>query len=263
MKMKKNAMRRNGLMCGMGVMWVLAGIAFAEGDPASVGLDVPVLSSYVWRGQLLSDRPVLQPSLTATKSGFSLNTWANYNLDGAYQADFSEIDLTASYSKSVGPVALGAGLVPYAFPNQTLAVEDGEDVAYPSTAEVYVSAGLPDVPLAPVLSVYYDVDEIDGFYGVLAVGHSFELTDQVSLAASASLGAGDGDYNAGYFGVDDAALNDVTVGLALPIAVLENLTVKPALSYVFLPDSDIGDAAEAVYGEDDRLIGSLVASYAF
>jgi uncharacterized protein (TIGR02001 family) len=256
-------MKKSVKWCGMGLMCVLALGAVAKGDPPSVALDVPVLSSYVWRGQTLSDRPVIQPSLTASKNGFALNTWANYNLDGAYQADFSEIDLTASYSKSVGPAALGVGIVQYAFPNQTLAVDDGEDVGYPSTAEVYVSAGLPDVPLAPVATVYYDVDEIDGFYGMLAIGHSFELTDKVSLAASASLGAGDGDYNAGYFGVDEAALNDVTVGVALPIAVLENLTVKPALSYVFLPDSEIGDAAKAVYGEDDRLVGSLVASYAF
>ena len=128
---------------------------------------------------------------------------------------------------------------------------------------MYGTAGLPGVPLAPPLTVSYDVDAIDGFYGVLAVGHSFELTDTVSLALSASLGAGDADYNAGYFGVDDAALNDLVAGLALPIAVLENLTVKPAVSYVYLPDADIRDAAETVYGEKDAVVGSLVASYSF
>jgi hypothetical protein len=256
-------MKRNAVWSVLGMTWVLAGSAAMAGDPPSVGLDVPVLSSYVWRGQTLSDRRVLQPSLTAAKSGFALNTWANYNLDGAYQGDFSEVDLTASYSKSVGPVALGAGVVQYLFPNQTLAVDDGEDIAYPGTAEVYGSAGLPDVPLAPALTVYYDVDEIDGFYGVFAVGHAFELADKVSLAASASLGAADSDYNQGYFGVGDAALNDLTAGLALPIAVMENLTLKPSISYVYLPDSDIRDAAKAVYGEDDRWVGSLVASYTF
>ena len=256
-------MKLNGIVCGMGMICALAMGAAAEGDPPSVALDVPVLSSYVWRGQTLSDRPVVQPSLTAAKSGFALNTWANYNLDGTYQGDFSEVDLTASYSKSVGPVALGAGVVQYLFPNQTLAVEDGEDTAYPSTAEVYASAGLPDAPLAPALTVYYDVDEIDGFYGQVAVGHTFEMSDQVALAASASLGAADADYNAGYFGLDDAALNDLVVGLALPVAVRDNLTIKPAISYVYLPDSDIADAAEAVYGEDDRWVGSVAASYVF
>ena len=251
-------------MLGLGLAGLLtwAGTAVAESE-VGVGLDVAALSSYVWRGQTLNDKMVVQPSLTASKAGFAINTWANYNVDGAYDGDFSEVDLTASYSQAVGPVALGAGLVQYTFPNQTLAVEDGEDVAYPGTVEVYASAGLPDVPLAPTLTVYRDVDEIDGTYGMVAVGHSFELAEKVSLSLSASLGAADADYNAGYFGVDDAALNDLTVGAALPFAVLENLTVKPAINYVYLPDSDVRDAAEALYGEDDAVVGSLTASYAF
>ena len=251
-------------MLGLGLagLWMLAGTAGAESE-GSAALDVAALSSYVWRGQTLNDEMVVQPSLTASKGGFALNAWANYNVAGAYEGEFSEVDLTASYSKTLGPVALGVGIVQYTFPNQTLAVEDGEDVAYPGTVEVYMSAGLPDVPLAPTLTVYRDVDEIDGTYGMLGVGHSFELTEKASLALSASLGAGDADYNAGYFGVDDAALNDLTVGAALPIAVLENWTVKPAISYVYLPDSDIRDAAEAVYGEDDAVMGSLTVSCAF
>ena len=250
------------LELGLAGLWMLAGTAGAESD-GSAGLDVAALSSYVWRGQTLNDKMVVQPSLTASKGGFALNAWANYNADGAYEGEFSEVDLTASYSKTLGPVALGAGIVQYTFPNQTLAVEDGEDMAYPGTVEVYASAGLPDMPLAPTLTVYRDVDEIDGTYGMLAVGHSFELTEKAALALSASLGAGDADYNAGYFGVDDAALNDLTLSAALPIAVTENLAVKPAISYVYLPDSDVRDAAEAVYGEDDAVVGSLTASYAF
>lgn len=255
-------MSRNWMRWGIGAMVAVAGSALAA-EPPSVGLDVPVLSAYVWRGQMLNDKPVIQPSLTVGQAGFALNAWSSYNVDGAYQGDFSEMDWTASYAKGVGPVTLGGGVVQYTFPNQTLSVEDGEDVAVPGTVEVYASAALADVPLAPTLTVFCDVDQIDGFYGMLAVGHSFELTDKISLAASASLGAADADYNAGYFGLDDAALNDVTVGLALPIAVLDNLTIKPAIGYVFLPDSDVADAAEAIYGDKDRVVGSLVASYAF
>ena len=248
----------------MSLWCVAAGAAWAEEPaPLSAGLDLPVLSSYVWRGQSLNDQAVVQPSLTVGQAGFALNTWANYNIDRACQGDFSEVDLTASYSKTVGPVALGAGVVQYTFPNQTLAVEDGEDTAYPGTAEVFGSVGLPGVVLAPTLTVSRDVDAIDGTYGVLALGHTLAVNDRLALAVSASLGAADADYNAGYFGVDDAALNDFVVGLAAPVQVLENLTVKPAVSYVYLPDADIRDAAEAVYGEDDAVVGSVTASYAF
>ncbi len=257
-------MKRTWMGWAVVAMGVMAAAASGqEASPVSAALDVPVLSSYVWRGQTLSDRPVIQPGLTVAKNGFSLNAWSSFNLDGPYQADFSEVDLTASYSQSVGPVTLGGGMIQYLFPNQTLAVEDGEDTAVAGTAEVFASASLPEVPLAPALTVYYDVDEIDGFYGTLAVGHTFELTEKIGLAVSASLAAADGDYNAGYFGVDEAALNDGNVGLSLPVAVLDNLTLKPAVNYIFFPDSEIRDGAEAVYGEKDRWVGSLVASYSF
>ena len=241
-----------------------------EATPVSASLDLPVLSAYVWRGQVLNDKTVVQPSLTVAKDGFSLNTWANFNGAGSYCGDnnqkFSEIDLTASYSRSVGPASLGVGVVQYTFPNQTLTVVDDvstSSAAYPSTYEVYASAGLPGIPLAPTLTVYRDLDAIDGFYATLGISQSFALCDKASIVGSASIGAGDEDYNKGYFGKDQAALNDAVLGLALPITVLDNLTVKPAVSYIFLPDSAISDAADAVYGNQDQLIASITASYVF
>jgi len=252
-------------------MCAALGSAWAEEtSPVSAGLDLSVLSSYVFRGQVLNDKAVVQPSLTVSKSGFALNTWANYNLDGSYSGDneheFSELDLTASYSKRVGPVNLGVGVVQYTFPNQVLTVSDETtttQTAYPATREVYVSVGLPDVVLAPTLTVYRDFDTIAGFYATLALSQSFKVTEKASVVVSASVGAGDKDYNQGYFGQDKTALNDVVFGLALLITATDCLTIKPAIGYVFLPDSSISDAADEVYGNKDSLIGSLTLSYAF
>ena len=253
-----------GLLAG--AMCLGLGSAMAEeAEPVAASLDLPVLSAYVWRGQVLTDEAVVQPSLTVSKNGFSINAWANYNAAGSYCGDnekkFSEMDLTASYSYSVGPATLGLGIAQYTFPNQTLETETG-GVAYPETSEAFASIGL-DIPLAPTLTVYRDLDSIEGFYAMLGVSHSFTLCDQASLVASASVGAGDKDYNTGYFGEDKDAMNDVNVGLALPITVLENLTIKPAVSYTYLPDSSISDAAEAVYGDDSHFVGSVTASYTF
>ena len=254
--------------------WLLAGTvclglgnARAEdATPVAAALDVPVLSAYVWRGQVLNDDAVIQPGLTVSKNGFALNAWSSYNAAGSYSGDnekkFSEVDLTGSYTHSLGPASVGVGLIQYLFPNQTLSTESG-DVAYPETSEAFATIGLPDIPLAPTLSVYSDLDAIEGFYAVLGVGHSFTLCEKASLVASASIGAGDKDYNTGYFGEDKSALNDMNVGLAIPIAVLENLTVKPAVSYTYLPDSKIADAGKAIYGDDNQLVGSVTASYAF
>lgn len=84
---------------------------------------------------------------------------------------------------------------------------------YPGTVEVFMSVGV-DVPLAPALTVSYDVDEIEGLCAVASIGHSFELMDKVGLDLKASPGFGDADYNAGYFGLDDAVVGSLTASCA-------------------------------------------------
>lgn len=258
--------RRTGRRMGMIAGWVcaLAMGARAEGIETEVAVDVPLLSAYVWRGQVLNKDAVLQPGLTGTIGGFSVNAWSSLNLDGTdTDGEFTEMDWTLSYAQAVGPVELGAGIVQYTFPNSTIEDEDGVVSALPGTVELFASIGAPDLLLGPSLTVFYDVDAIEGLYAVLSAGHSFELTDKVALELSASLGFGDKDYNAGYFGYDKAALNDLVLGAALPIALTENITLTPSISTMRLPDSSLGDAAKAAYGEKDSVFGGVTLSCAF
>ncbi len=255
----------------LGLGWVgmlaLAAAAAAEIE-TGVAVDVPVVSAYVWRGQVLNDEAVAQPGLTGTIGGFAVNAWSSMDLtdNPNSSGEFDEMDWTVSYSKTVGKFELGVGVVQYTFPNSTIETEadDGTTTVedYPGTVEVFASVGV-DVLLAPALAVYYDVDEIEGLYAVASVGHSFALMDKVGLDLKASLGFGDADYNAGYFGLDDAALNDLVLSAALPIAVTENLSLTPSVSYMMLPDSDLEDAAEAAYGEKDSVYGGVTLSLAF
>ena len=48
------------------------------------------------------------------------------------------------------------------------------------TREVFIAMGL-DVMLSPTLTLYYDVDEVNGFYGNFALGHEIALTEQLAL----------------------------------------------------------------------------------
>lgn len=256
-------------MLGLGLVGMLAMAAAATAEiETGVSVDMAAVSAYVWRGQVLNDEAVAQPGLTGTIGGFTVNAWSSLDLTDNQDSsgEFDEMDWTVSYSKTLGKFELGAGVVQYTFPNSTLATEaeDGtvavED--YPGTVEVFASVGV-DVPLAPSLAVYRDVDEIEGFYAVASVGHSFALLDKMSLDLKVSLGFGDADYNAGYFGLDDAALNDLVLSAALPIAVTDNLSLTPSIGYMMLPDSDLEDAAKATYGEKDSLYGGVALSLAF
>jgi uncharacterized protein (TIGR02001 family) len=257
-----NGMSRWALWAG--ISCALATGALADGLESEVAVDVPLLSAYVWRGQVLNKDAVLQPGLTGSFGGFSVNAWSSMNLDGTdTDGEFTEMDWTVAYSQAVGPVELGAGIVQYTFPNSTIEDEEGGVSAYPGTVEIFASIGAPDVGLGPALTVYYDVDEIEGLYAVLSAGHSFALAEKVALELSASLGFGDKDYNAGYFGYDKSALNDLVLGAALPIALTENITLTPSISTMLLPDSSLGDAAEAAYGEKDSVYGGVTLSCAF
>lgn len=54
-------------------------------------------------------------------------------------------------------------------------------VVVPDTSAVAINAGAPEITLVPTLTVVRDIDERDGFFDTFALGHSFTLTDQVSL----------------------------------------------------------------------------------
>jgi hypothetical protein len=252
---------------------VVAGAALCRADEAeapavAASLDLPVLSAYVWRGQVLNDEAVLQPSLTVSKWGLSLNAWANYNLTDNLTGDpeFTEVDLTASYGFSLGPVSLSAGVVEYLFPHQNLTMADGTRVAYPGSREVFATASLGGVWVVPSVSLYYDFDEADGFYASFALASGWDCTDWLSLSASASLGVADAAYNEYYFLSDDAALNDLTVGLTATCKPTDFLAITPGLQYAVLLEGDIRDSvtdSPLYFGDTDRFVASLKASVSF
>lgn len=258
-----------GLVAGL---CAAPGALLAADEPAGVAasLDVPVLSAYVWRGQVLNDEAVVQPSMTVSKAGFTFNYWQNFNLTDATTGDefeFSEHDVTLSYAFTCPLTGAGItlGIVNYDFPNQSIKDEHEEHVSLVNdTREAYLSIGFGDLPLAPTLAVYYDFKEADGFYGNLGISHGFELVaDKASLSLGASVGAGSSEYNSFYFGTDDDALNDGNLSASLPIKLSETVTITPGVQYTMLLDSDIEDAAEALYKDKEQLVGSLKASIAF
>ncbi len=259
----------NRMAFGGVVAVVVCGVAAGDGLAAdaaavSVNTDLPIMSAYVWRGQVLNDEAVFQPALNLSKGGLGLNVWGNDNLTDAVgdSGEFSEVDLTVSYGGRVGPVQYGAGLVEYLFPNQTLTTASSS-VAYPSTREVYVSLGLPDLPVVPALTIYRDIGEGECCYGVFGLSSSRALTDKATLGLGVSVGMGDGDYNTFYFGVDEATIDDANVGVTLTYQVLAGLAVAPGIQYTWLPDDDIRDAAGAIYRDDGALVGSLRVNYTF
>ncbi|MDD5678875.1 MAG: hypothetical protein PHW60_12935 [Kiritimatiellae bacterium] len=83
------------------------------------------------RGQVNSDRPVIQPALTIQKHGVRLNVWGNYDLSDKVtgKRQFPEVDLTAAYDFPVRMIEVSAGIIEYMYPN----------TPSPSTREVFLN----------------------------------------------------------------------------------------------------------------------------
>lgn len=249
----------------------MAGLLPVHLKAAEANLDLPVNSAYVWRGQVYNDEPVFEPSLTvSTKYGLSFNTWANFNLTDSLGKDsekeFNEVDFTVSYDVPVEGMDLAVGAVEYTYPHQTVQDDDGNTRATPGTREVFATVGKKELPLSPSASVYYDCDEVNGFYGVASMSQGFEVTKELNVDVTLSLGAADADYNETYFGVDDYALNDGNIKVGAGYAFSESLSLNGYVMYTYLMDSSIRDAAEensAYFNKGDILSGGVSLGYSF
>ncbi|MFI4913377.1 MAG: hypothetical protein ACIAQZ_17095 [Sedimentisphaeraceae bacterium JB056] len=207
-------------------------------------ISVDYNGKYIWRGQLLSDDPVLQPGIGFGIGNLYLNIWGNMGTTeySGNSGEFNEVDYTIDYSDAITDVlGYSIGAIRYDFPN----------TGFDATTEIYAGLSL-DTVLSPSVTVYYDIDEADGVYVSFGVGHSIDLSDTMALDISAALGWGDEDYNTFYWGVADDAANDLSVSVALPIA-MGDWTLTPSVNYVSLMDSDLrASNAYATNSDNDK-----------
>ncbi len=220
----------------------MTGASWAEGD-VSFEVTTDFFSKYVWRGQNVTDDWVFQPGVSATYKGLTGGFWGSLDLtdENDESGEFIEYDWYADYSGQINKtVGYSVGGIYYYFPGGG------------ATTEVY--AGLSfDVVASPSVTVYYDIDEVEGAYVALGFGHSIEDENlPFGIDLSANLGWGDSNYNDAYWSTDTVTvgseLNDLTLTAAFPFEV-GPVSVTPSVTYVALLGSDIGDIAD-----DDSLV---------
>lgn len=221
-----------------------------EEDKVTGGIDLIVLSAYIWRGQELTrNSVVVQPAATVNYKGFSVNVWGNldtkpYSAANAnYGGKYTETDYTISYSKKFGILQVTPGYIYYA-----LGAPYSGATAPLDSQEVFLTLGL-DTILSPTLTAYKEIDHYHQWYFLLGVSHTFALHDKVGLklAASASYLVSNDEntyarYDSNSLATTDKYNNfhDGTVSVSLPVAVTKSFTITPTTSYVF----PLGDDAK-------------------
>ena len=217
-------------------------------DGVDVEITADYYGKYVWRGQNLDDDPAFQPGISATYEGFTFGIWGSMETTsyGGNSGEFTEVDEYIDYSGDVpGIEGLGfsVGLIYYDFPG----------TSFERTAEAYWGFSL-DVPLSPSITVFHDIDEVDGMYASFSIGHSieniieFDEESGVSLELGASYGWADESYNQAYWGITDSSANDLALSASLPFE-LGGWSICPSVNYVTL----LGDVKDSIAsGVDDN-----------
>lgn len=220
---------------------------------------VDVLSNYVWRGQKLSNSWVVQPSVGITYGSFGANIWGNYDGDskvdeGNDHGEFTETDITLTYTYAIDKVSLTGGYIYYALSGAN------------DTQEAYL-AGSYNTLLKPTLTMYYDFDEGNGAFIVASIGHSFEVAKgmPLNLGALASYNVNNKVMGLDEDGDDFSNFYNSELSASLNIPVYKNITVTPKIAYAF-PLSD--DAEEAIGsisddGDKDILYGGINLTLSF
>jgi hypothetical protein len=228
---------RRAPIVAVALLAILAAPALAQWS-----FQIDTVSRYIWRGFDLfaPDNGAFQPSATYTfgDSGLSANVWTSFALGdrSIYRYD-DEIDVTLTY---VIPTSdrfdLSVGLIHYGwYFDRNFALKTS------TTQELFLTAGWPQAPLRPSLSLYYDVNMGSGLYASLKVGQDIRLAEKLAVTVTASIG-----YNSRQW-IEGSGFSDLTLGASLPIK-LGRVTLAPLVNWTIVFMDEVNPNDEIWFG---------------
>ena len=176
---------RFGLAAVCAALMLCASAAY--GADATAGLDYA--TSYIFRGEAINDRSVLQPYLEVTPEEFplTLGVWGNFDAASGSSGEpksgeFSEVDLYAAYELPLGIEWLSAsvGYNEYTYPTGDVDAD----------RELSITAETNDLLINPALGVYPGLDGAYAgeWYLEGALTHQQELYEDLSGTIGAATG---------------------------------------------------------------------------
>lgn len=227
----------------------------ADAQP-DVSIGVDLANKRVHRGMVQTDDYALTTSaeivIPAKQKGrIVLSTIANMDLTNdtgdawlpnGHAGKFSQIDYNVLYEQQLGERALiTGGFINYNLPNG-LEFPLGERGA---TSE-FMLAGTYSLPedffsLQPSLAMHYDFDEVEGFYFVMGLGHSHDVSEVTTLRSSFGLGWMDGDQTFWNYGQPSrsSGLADATLRVDVDHEIQQGTILTGFLAYSRIVDSEL------------------------
>ncbi|HEU5041359.1 MAG TPA: TorF family putative porin [Gemmatimonadales bacterium] len=263
----------------LGATVLAAGLAVAPDSAAAqaeVGAQVDLFSAYVWRGLSLTNKPVVEPSVylsfPAGTASVTVGGWANIDIGeyddpaddisesgGVGSFNLAEFDPYAEVSVPAGKATLTGGITGYIYPNDFGLTDDF------NTWEIYGKVGFEEVPLAPELAVYYDIDKIEGAYIQASVAHSVPLNETLSLDLGALAGVSAGQHadlddagipQAEFYNFAENGLTHIDLSAGLPLTA-GVFSITPVVHFQISSDEATKVNSPSNDDEDFKLWGGV------
>ena len=192
------------------------------------GAEIDSNSGYVWRGIVLSHRPVMQPSAWISASGFTFTAWRNFLL-----ADESETDLTLTYSRQWKKLTIE--------PTAEYYLNHPPAGAYdPNTMELALKLSYPAGPLRLFTDHAFDAITYRGsYFGQAGLTYEGRLTKRTEVAASFCAGWGSSKFNQVNIGLDKRAFNFVGLDGSLTYYLRPHLYFRPHVEFSNITDRQL------------------------
>jgi hypothetical protein len=198
----------------------------AEGEDVgnggvSFGAELDFNTRYVWRGLALSQTPVVQPSLWATKGRFTAGVFANSVLGkGQGKNGLNEVDLYLTYLHDKKWLHFEPSLTYYLY------LPDG----FPTTGEVILELTRRLKRFDVVTTHNFDVMRYKGaYYGDVQLAHNRAVNERLDVTTSVGVGWGSSRWNNVNVGVRGGGLNVATAGVSARYQLNKNFYLRPHL----------------------------------
>jgi hypothetical protein len=280
MKKSLSKRTRSGICAFVALSLVMLSSTFvrAEGeeDKPTASLYADILSQYVWRGFGLSKTgAIIQPSMTASYKGFSLNVWGNFDTNARPPgspppytgATWNETDFTFSYSHTiVGDLSGTLGGINYAYDSA------------PDSFEIYGGLSYAFPWLTVAVTGYREVSHYPGWFVQFDLSRNFKLpwydmsTDlgmTFFYLSSSDSSAYPADFDNQGQPVDNgSAFSGMLSGqlaAALNIPIGKYVTVSPRIGYAFPLSGNATNLIRYVSwdGVQNHIFGGLRIAAAF
>lgn len=247
---------RNALLL---IPLALCGCFLPPGARPSLEVGALGATQYNRRGMIENEHGVVQAEAKtrmplALGGAVELKAWGNMDLtrdtgdawfpDG-HAGEVTEVDLSGSYGRRVGPLDLSAGVVGYIHPYGSEFLNGSRG----NTIELFVAAGgevLSATPFDfyPLVVASYDPDAVDGFYVNGGLFKGWEVMTDLRLRLGAALGFSDKHHSQWTYGFQETGWADLRGTLSLEYSLGRNTTIAAAVAASTLLDGEIQDWVE-------------------